>query len=153
LDLRIVPFRGTYFKLRPERRSLVNHLVYPVPDPAFPFLGVHVTRMIGGDVEAGPNAVLALAREGYRPLNMDLRDAASALLYPGLWRFLWRYPSMVGYELRRAFSRRLFCASRPRASGSLRRHVGERLRHSSKPKSAASSQCAESGSNCIARDR
>jgi L-2-hydroxyglutarate oxidase len=111
LDLRIVPFRGTYFKLRPERRSLVNHLVYPVPDPAFPFLGVHVTRMIGGDVEAGPNAVLALAREGYRPLNMDLRDAASALLYPGLWRFLWRYPSMVGYELRRAFSRRLFCAS------------------------------------------
>jgi L-2-hydroxyglutarate oxidase len=111
LDLRIVPFRGTYFKLRPERRSLVNHLVYPVPDPAFPFLGVHFTRMIGGDVEAGPNAVLALAREGYRPLNVDLRDAASALLFPGLWRFLRRYPSMVGYELRRAFSRRLFCTS------------------------------------------
>jgi L-2-hydroxyglutarate oxidase len=111
LDLRIVPFRGTYFKLRPERRSLVNHLVYPVPDPAFPFLGVHFTRMIGGDIEAGPNAVLALAREGYRPLNVNLRDAASALLFPGLWRFLRRYPSMVGYELRRAFSRRLFCAS------------------------------------------
>jgi L-2-hydroxyglutarate oxidase len=111
LDLRIVPFRGTYFKLRPERRSLVNQLVYPVPDPAFPFLGVHFTRMIGGDIEAGPNAVLALAREGYRPLNVNLRDAASALLFPGLWRFLRRYPSMVGYELRRAFSRRLFCAS------------------------------------------
>lgn len=111
LDLRIVPFRGTYFKLRPERRSLVNHLVYPVPDPAFPFLGVHFTRTIGGDVEAGPNAVLALAREGYHALNVNLRDAASALLFPGLWRFLRRYPSMVGYELRRSLSRQLFCAS------------------------------------------
>jgi L-2-hydroxyglutarate oxidase len=85
--------------------------VYPVPDPAFPFLGVHFTRMIGGDVEAGPNAVLALAREGYHGLNVNLRDAASALLFPGLWRFLRRYPSMVGYELRRSLSRRLFCAS------------------------------------------
>jgi (S)-2-hydroxyglutarate dehydrogenase len=111
LDLRIVPFRGEYFKLRPERRSLVNHLVYPVPDPAFPFLGVHFTRMVGGDVEAGPNAVLALAREGYHALNVNIRDAADALLFPGLWRFLRRYPSMVGYELRRSFSRRVFCAS------------------------------------------
>ena len=110
-DLRIVPFRGEYFKLRPERRSLVNHLVYPVPDPAFPFLGVHFTRMIDGDVEAGPNAVLALAREGYHALNVNLRDAANALLFPGLWRFLRRYPSMVGFELRRSLSRRLFCAS------------------------------------------
>jgi (S)-2-hydroxyglutarate dehydrogenase len=111
LDLRIVPFRGEYFKLRPERRSLVNHLIYPVPDPAFPFLGVHFTRMIGGDVEAGPNAVLALAREGYRALNVNIRDAANALLFPGLWRLLRRYPSMVGYELRRSLSRRVFCAS------------------------------------------
>jgi (S)-2-hydroxyglutarate dehydrogenase len=111
LDLRIVPFRGEYFKLRPERRSLVNHLVYPVPDPAFPFLGVHFTRMVGGDVEAGPNAVLALAREGYHALNVNIRDAADALLFPGLWRFLRRYPSMVGYELRRSLSRRVFCAS------------------------------------------
>jgi len=111
LDLRIVPFRGEYFKLRPERRSLVNHLVYPVPDPAFPFLGVHFTRMIGGEVEAGPNAVLALAREGYHALNVNVRDAADALLFPGLWRLLRRYPSMVGYELRRSLSRRVFCAS------------------------------------------
>jgi (S)-2-hydroxyglutarate dehydrogenase len=111
LDLRIVPFRGEYFKLRPERRSLVNHLVYPVPDPAFPFLGVHFTRMIGGDVEAGPNAVLALAREGYHALTVNVRDAADALLFPGLWRFLRRYPTMIGYELRRSLSRRLFCAS------------------------------------------
>jgi (S)-2-hydroxyglutarate dehydrogenase len=111
LDLRIVPFRGEYFKLRPERRSLVNHLIYPVPDPAFPFLGVHFTRMIGGDVEAGPNAVLALAREGYHALTVNVRDAADALLFPGLWRFLRRYPTMIGYELRRSLSRRLFCAS------------------------------------------
>jgi len=111
VDLRIVPFRGEYFTLRPDRRALVNHLVYPVPDPAFPFLGVHFTRTIGGDVEAGPNAVLALAREGYRATRVNLRDAADALLFPGLWRFLRRYPSMVGYELRRSFSRRRFCAS------------------------------------------
>jgi (S)-2-hydroxyglutarate dehydrogenase len=109
VDLRIVPFRGEYYELRPERRSLVNHLVYPVPDPAFPFLGVHFTRMIGGGVEAGPNAVLALAREGYRGWNVNLRDAADALLFPGLWRFLRRYPSMVGYELRRSLSKTLFC--------------------------------------------
>jgi (S)-2-hydroxyglutarate dehydrogenase len=111
LDLRVVPFRGEYFRLRPERRSLVNHLIYPVPDPAFPFLGVHFTRMIGGDVEAGPNAVLALAREGYHALTVNVRDAADALLFPGLWRFLRRYPTMIGYELRRSLSRRLFCAS------------------------------------------
>jgi len=111
LDLRIVPFRGEYFALRPERRALVNHLIYPVPDPAFPFLGVHFTRMIGGDVEAGPNAVLALAREGYRASNVNLRDAADALLFPGVWRLLRRYPNMVGYELRRSLSRRVFCAS------------------------------------------
>jgi len=111
LDLRIVPFRGDYFKLRADRRSLVNHLIYPVPDPAFPFLGVHFTRMIDGEVEAGPNAVLALAREGYKALNVNLRDTADALFFPGLWRFLRRYPGMVGYELRRSLSRRLFCAS------------------------------------------
>jgi L-2-hydroxyglutarate oxidase len=111
IDVRIVPFRGEYFELRPDRRSLIRHLVYPVPDPAFPFLGVHFTRMIHGGVECGPNAVLALAREGYRARDVNLRDSADALLFPGLWRFLRRYPSMVGYELRRSFSRRLFCES------------------------------------------
>ena len=120
LDMRIVPFRGEYFELRPERRSLVRHLVYPVPDPAFPFLGVHFTRMIGGGVECGPNAVLALAREGYRRWNVNVRDAADSLLFRGLWRFLRRYPSMVGYELRRSFSRRLFCESLQRLVPELR---------------------------------
>jgi L-2-hydroxyglutarate oxidase len=120
LDLRIVPFRGEYYELRPERRSLVRHLIYPVPDPAFPFLGVHFTRMIGGGVEAGPNAVLALAREGYRARDLNVRDMADALLFRGLWRFLRRYPSMVGYELRRSFSRSLFCASLQRLVPELR---------------------------------
>ena len=120
IDVRIVPFRGEYFELRPERRSLIRHLVYPVPDPAFPFLGVHFTRMIGGGVEAGPNAVLALSREGYRAWNVNLRDSADALLFRGLWRFLRRYPSMVGYELRRSFSRRLFCEALQRLVPELR---------------------------------
>jgi L-2-hydroxyglutarate oxidase len=120
VDLRIVPFRGEYFSLRPERQGLVRHLVYPVPDPAFPFLGVHFTRMIRGGVEAGPNAVLALAREGYRAWNLNARDAADALLFPGLWRFLRRYPSMVGYELRRSFSKTVFCRALQRLVPDLR---------------------------------
>jgi L-2-hydroxyglutarate oxidase len=120
VDLRIVPFRGEYFALRPERQSLVRHLVYPVPDPAFPFLGVHFTRMIRGGVEAGPNAVLALAREGYRAWNLNARDAADALLFSGLWRFLRRYPSMVSYELHRSFSKTVFCRALQRLVPELR---------------------------------
>ena len=106
--LRIVPFRGEYFTLRPERQSLVRHLIYPVPDPTFPFLGVHYTRMIRGGVECGPNAVLAFAREGYRKHHVNLRDLAEALTFPGLWAFLARYPVMSFHELRRSFSKRLF---------------------------------------------
>jgi len=110
-DMRIVPFRGEYYKLRPERQHLVRNLIYPVPDPAFRFLGVHFTRLIHGGVEAGPNAVLAFAREGYRKTDFNARDLADALTYVGLWRFLRRYPSMCWYELRRSFSRQLFCRS------------------------------------------
>lgn len=110
-ELRIVPFRGEYYKIRPERQYLVRNLIYPVPDPKFPFLGVHFTRLIQGGIEAGPNAVLALAREGYRKTDVNLRDLADALTYPGLWRFLKRYPSLCAEELRRSFSRRLFCRS------------------------------------------
>ena len=110
-ELRIVPFRGEYFKIRPERQSLVRNLIYPTPDPRFPFLGVHFTRLIHGGIEAGPNAVLAFAREGYRKSDVDLRDLFDALSYGGLWRFLRRYPSMAWYELRRSFSRNLFCRS------------------------------------------
>ncbi|MBM3739237.1 MAG: L-2-hydroxyglutarate oxidase [Acidobacteria bacterium] len=110
-DTRIVPFRGEYFELRPEARRLVKHLIYPVPDPAFPFLGVHFTRMIGGGVECGPNAVLAFAREGYRMSEVRVGELVDALAYPGLWAFLRRYPAMCWYELRRSLSRRLFCES------------------------------------------
>ena len=110
-DMRIVPFRGEYYKLRPERQHLVRNLIYPVPDSRFPFLGVHFTRLIHGGVEAGPNAVLAFAREGYRKTDFNPRDLADALTYVGLLRFLRRYPSMCWYELRRSFSRQLFCRS------------------------------------------
>jgi L-2-hydroxyglutarate oxidase len=108
---RIVPFRGEYYKLRPERQDLVRHLIYPVPDPHFPFLGVHFTRLIHGGIEAGPNAVLAFAREGYRKTDLNLADLWDAISYPGLWRFLRRYPGMAWFELRRSFSRHLFCRS------------------------------------------
>jgi L-2-hydroxyglutarate oxidase len=110
-EVRIVPFRGEYYQIRPERQSLVRHLIYPVPDPRFPFLGVHFTRLIHGGIEAGPNAVLAFAREGYRTTDFNPADLFDALSYPGLWRFLRKYPSMAWYELRRSFSRDLFCQS------------------------------------------
>lgn len=108
---RIVPFRGDYYKLAPGRESLVRNLIYPVADPKFPFLGVHFTRMIAGGIEAGPNAVLALRREGYTRTAFNAADAFDALSFPGLWRFLGRHASMCAHELRRAFSQRLFCAA------------------------------------------
>jgi L-2-hydroxyglutarate oxidase len=110
-SVRIVPFRGEYFLIRPERQFLARNLIYPVPDPRFPFLGVHFTRMIGGGVEAGPNAVLALAREGYAKTDMSVSDLADSLGFPGLWRFLRRYPHAAWAELRRSFSREFFCRS------------------------------------------
>jgi L-2-hydroxyglutarate oxidase len=109
--VRILPFRGEYYKLRPERASLCRHLIYPVPNPDFPFLGVHFTRMIHGSVEAGPNAVLATSREGYRKTDFRIGDLADALAFPGLWRFLSTYPGMCWQEIRRSFSRELFCAA------------------------------------------
>lgn len=108
---RIIPFRGEYYQLRPEAAKLVRNLIYPVPDPAFPFLGVHFTRLIGGGVEAGPNAVLALAREGYSWRRVNLPDVADALTYPGLWRFMHRHAAMAWSEVTRSLSRRRFCAA------------------------------------------
>jgi len=110
-EVRILPFRGEYYKIREDRQHLVRHLIYPTPDPRFPFLGVHFTRMIRGGVEAGPNAVLAMAREGYRKTDFNARDLFDALSYSGLRRFLRKYPSICWYELRRSFSRGLFCLS------------------------------------------
>ncbi len=108
-DIRIVPFRGEYFGIRQDRQYLVRNLVYPVPDANFPFLGVHFTRMIHGGIEAGPNAVLALSREGYKKSDIRVGDLADALAFSGLRRFLSRYSSMCWMELRRSFSKELFC--------------------------------------------
>ncbi len=110
-EVRIVPFRGEYYKIKPDRQFLVRHLIYPVPDPQFPFLGVHFTRLIHGGIEAGPNAVLAFAREGYRKTDINAGDLFDALSFPGLWRFLGRHKRMCWEELKRSFSRRLFCES------------------------------------------
>jgi L-2-hydroxyglutarate oxidase len=108
---RIVPFRGEYYRLAPASESLVRHLIYPVPHPAFPFLGVHLSRQIGGGVEAGPNAVLALAREGYARSHVNLADVGEAIAFPGLWRFMARHPGTTFGEVRRSLSRRVFCRS------------------------------------------
>lgn len=106
-----MPFRGEYFFIRPEARGLVKNLVYPVPDPAFPFLGVHFTRTVHGDVEAGPNAVLALSREGYRHRDISIRDLSEALAFSGLRRFIFKYPKQTLAELHRSLSASVFCRS------------------------------------------
>jgi len=108
---KVVPFRGEYFQIKKERQHLVRHLIYPVPDPKFPFLGVHFTRLIHGGIEAGPNAVLAFSREGYKWTNVNLRDLAESILFAGLWKFLAMYPSLCGYEIRRSLSKAEFCRS------------------------------------------
>jgi (S)-2-hydroxyglutarate dehydrogenase len=106
--VRIIPFRGEYYMLRPERHHLVRGLIYPVPDPEFPFLGVHFTRTIHGDVEAGPNAVLAFAREGYRFGRIHLRELAGTLGYAGFWSMARRYWRTGSYEMYRSLSKSAF---------------------------------------------
>jgi (S)-2-hydroxyglutarate dehydrogenase len=108
---RIVPFRGEYFTLRPESAHLVRGLIYPVPDASLPFLGVHLTRMLDGSVHAGPNAVLALRREGYRWRDVSAADFAETLRFPGLWRLARRYPRTAVDEVARSLSRRRFARS------------------------------------------
>jgi L-2-hydroxyglutarate oxidase len=107
-EVRIFPFRGEYYDLVPERRRLVRGLIYPVPDPRFPFLGVHLTRRVDGAIEAGPNAVLALKREGYRWRDVSLRDAAAIAAWPGFWRMAARFGRIGAYEVRRSLSTGLF---------------------------------------------
>ncbi|MGH7980270.1 MAG: L-2-hydroxyglutarate oxidase [Limisphaerales bacterium] len=118
---KIIPFRGEYFQIKKERQFLVRNLIYPVPDPKFPFLGVHFTRLIRGGIEAGPNAVLAFAREGYRWSNVNARDLAESLTFPGLWKFLARYPSLWSYEVFRSLSRAEFTRSLQKLVPDLRR--------------------------------
>ncbi len=105
---KIVPFRGEYYELIPERRDLVRGLIYPVADPRFPFLGVHFTRMVNGGVEAGPNAVLALKREGYRKMQLNVRDAAEVLTYPGFWKMAAKYWRTGFHEVWRSYSKKAF---------------------------------------------
>jgi len=107
-EIRIVPFRGDYAVLRPEARRFCRTLIYPVPDPRFPFLGVHLTRRIDGEVWAGPNAVLAFGREAYRRRDVDLRELGSAVAFPGFQRLALRYWRVGGAEMLRDWSRRLF---------------------------------------------
>ena len=110
-DLRIVPFRGEYFELKPAYEHLVTGLIYPVPDPTLPFLGVHLTKMINGGVHAGPNAVLALAREGYSWGTIRPKDVADYLRWPGLWRLGRRFWKTGLGEIRRSLSHKRFLAS------------------------------------------
>lgn len=106
--LKIVPFRGEYYELVPEKQHLVRNLIYPVPDPKFPFLGVHFTRMIHGGVEAGPNAVLAFKREGYKKSDFRVRDSIDTFSYPGFWLLALRYGYMSLSEFYRSFSKKAF---------------------------------------------
>ena len=110
-EVRIIPFRGEYYMLRRDGRSLVRNLIYPVPDPEFPFLGVHFTRTVHGDVEAGPNAVLAFAREGYRLGTVRVGELLDTLAYAGFWHMARRYWRMGGYELYRSASKAAFVRS------------------------------------------
>jgi L-2-hydroxyglutarate oxidase len=110
-EARIIPFRGEYYELTHASRHLVNHLVYPVPNPEFPFLGVHLTRLVSGAVHAGPNAVLALKREGYRKSDFSLKDLSEVLSYPGFWRLAARHFRVGIREVVRSYSKAAFVKS------------------------------------------
>lgn len=106
--LQIVPFRGEYYKIKKEKEYLIKNLIYPVPDPKFPFLGVHFTRMIKGGIEAGPNAVLALKREGYSKKNISIPDMLQMFAYSGFWRMASKHYKMAVHEFHRSYSKRAF---------------------------------------------
>ncbi len=108
VDTRIIPFRGEYYKIRPERRHLVKNLIYPVPDPAFPFLGVHFTRMVTGEVEAGPNAVLAFKKEGYTRTSLSAKDCFRIFTWNGFYKIASKYYKTGFGEFRRSFSKKAF---------------------------------------------
>ena len=111
LDLRIIPFRGEYFELKESAKHLVNSLIYPVPDPNFPFLGVHFTRRIDGTIECGPNAVLAFAREGYRKTDISIREFSQTLAWPGFRKIAFKYWRTGLGEYHRSFSKNAFVAA------------------------------------------
>ena len=118
--VQIVPFRGEYYQLKPERESLVRNLIYPVPDPKFPFLGVHFTRMIGGGVEAGPNAVLAFKREGYKKSDVSVKDMADLIGYGGFWKMGRKHWKMGMAEFWRSFNKHAFVTALQRLMPALK---------------------------------
>lgn len=120
-EVRIVPFRGEYFFLRPEARRLVQGLIYPVPDPRYPFLGVHLTRTVHGEVEAGPNAVLAFARDGYRLRDVHPAELLATLAFPGFWAMARRHWRTGAMELARSLRPSAFAQSLRRLVPALRR--------------------------------
>lgn len=107
-DIRIIPFRGEYYKIKKERQYLVKNLIYPVPDPNFPFLGVHFTRMMKGGVEAGPNAVMAFRKEGYKKSDFNLKEFYEAVTWPGLQKVAAKYWKTGLGEYQRSFSKKAF---------------------------------------------
>ena len=110
-DLKIIPFRGEYYKLKKDKESLVKNLIYPVPNPEFPFLGVHFTRMINGGVEAGPNAVLAFKREGYKFSDLSIKDLTDTFTWPGFWKIAFKYGRTGAMEMYRSLSKSSFTRS------------------------------------------
>jgi (S)-2-hydroxyglutarate dehydrogenase len=120
VDVRIIPFRGEYYMIRPERQDIVRGLIYPVPDPEFPFLGVHLTRTVHGEVEAGPNAVLAFAREGYRFATVRPSELAGTLTYSGFWHMARKYWRTGSYEMYRSLSKTAFVQALQRLVPALR---------------------------------
>lgn len=111
---RIIPFRGEYMLIRPEKRDMIRGLIYPVPDPRYPFLGVHFTRRVSGDVEVGPNAVLAFAKEGYRLSDVSMADLAGIAAWPGMWRMALRHWRTGAKEMYGSFSKRAYMKSAKR---------------------------------------
>jgi L-2-hydroxyglutarate oxidase len=105
IDFRIVPFRGEYFRLKPEKSEIIKHLIYPAPDPELPFLGIHLTRMVDGSVTVGPNAVLGLAREGYPKFSVDPSDAWSIASFPGFWKLIFANRKHALHELKGSLSK------------------------------------------------
>jgi L-2-hydroxyglutarate oxidase len=110
VDFRIIPFRGEYFQLPETKSGIVKHLIYPAPDPALPFLGVHLTRMIDGSVTVGPNAVIGLAREGYGKGSVNILDTLDFALFPGFWKLIARFHRHAYHELTGSLSRQLYLA-------------------------------------------
>ena len=111
MDIQIIPFRGEYYKIKKEKEYLVKNLIYPVPDPRFPFLGVHFTRMINGGIEAGPNAVLAFKREGYRFKDFSLKDVSEMVNFPGFWKMGKKYYKTGFHEFYRSLSKSSFVSA------------------------------------------